>query len=120
MRPYQITFDWNRLLSYSIDMQPNSSQVLSFLVTPQNMTAKVGDVVVIECVGGGSPSFFVEWNRIHSQHFPHTAEVLSTGALVFDPVTLEDVGRYHCRVSNGQEELQAYVSLEVDGQLPFL
>ena len=103
-------------LHIHVDVQPNDTQP-SFLVVPQNTTAEVGDKVVLECAGRGSPPPLVEWYREHSRHFPHTGKVLPVGALVFDSITAEDTGLYHCGVSNDVSEIQAVVFVDVRGQL---
>ena len=83
---------------------------------PVNTVAVVGSQALIECSGHAHPKPNVEWIIIHGTHFPKEGHVLHTGALQFDPVTVNDAGVYRCQLSNSVGREYIDVTVEVRGK----
>lgn len=63
----------------------------------------------------GHPFPAIQWEKLHSPIFPHTAKVLGSGALLIDPVTSEGGGLYRCIARSSEGETYMDVRLDVKG-----
>ncbi len=72
-------------------------------------------MAIFECIASGHPSPTIQWEKLQSTVFPHTAKVLSSGALVIDPVTSDEGGVYRCLAHNSEGEVFSDVRLDIKG-----
>ena len=75
-------------------------------VVPSNITAMVGDRVVLNCSGQGQLSWYQKPNRevipqLDDDHF----EILPEGPLLFHSVRKEDEGFYQCSVKSNDSKV---------------
>ena len=82
-----------------------------FIVTPQDITAQVGEDIEFECITNTGSD--VQWERIGHMSLPISSSILNNGALKITKIEEYFGGTYCC--SNGN--LSTMVTLKVVGML---
>ena len=78
----------------------------TFVVRPRSATVRNGTRTVLECVVNGISKPNIIWmkNENEEVQFDDRVKIAGDGNLLFDPVTIEDTGRYTCHVTEDMVE----------------
>ncbi|XP_054723242.1 hemicentin-1-like, partial [Uloborus diversus] len=98
----------SRGLSGSYTTSLNVLAPPTWLTTPNDLEARSGDSVTINCRGSGRPEPTVSWTKSSGDELdaistiiPSNIQMNSNGSLHISSIAKEDEGMYKCNVSNG-------------------
>lgn len=110
---------------YSQKVRINVHVMPVFTKVPQNVSAKVGETVRLECAAKGQPAPEIAWQKESGDDFPAARErrmhVMPTDDIFFMvEVKLSDMGMYTCTATNAAGTIASSAFLNVQEQPSFV
>ncbi|KAG8178106.1 hypothetical protein JTE90_017453 [Oedothorax gibbosus] len=90
-----------------------------WVVEPSNVTATVGENIVLKCSASGSPNPKVEWKKLEKNIslMQNVRFKPVNGSLSFSAVSIDDEGEYECSANNGVDIITKRISITVKGEI---
>ena len=84
-------------------------------ISPQRVTARAGETIILRCAASGSGPFDIEWMKVDGQMNPRATE--RGGILEIRQATAADAGRYRCVVRSTTAGInEGFAIVDIEGK----